>query len=121
MRLQTLACAPMICIVWLSSTFGAAAHLCTAMRNLGNLYDAKGNFWDSDPPAAYFWRYAAYRRAEIAGVRAHLRSDLIDDERKLPSAEAQNVRNEAVDWLNGGRLPVRYRKGIPEISAFGPP
>ncbi|MCY4394421.1 MAG: tetratricopeptide repeat protein [Rhodospirillaceae bacterium] len=93
----------------------------TAMRNLGNLYDEKGNFWDSDPPAAYFWRYAAYRRAEIAGVRAHLRSDLIDDERKLPSAEAQNVRNEAVDWLNGGRLPVRYRKGIPEISAFGPP
>ncbi len=93
----------------------------TAMRNLGNLYDAKSDFRVSHRPAAYFWRYAAYRRAEIPGVRADLRLDLIDDERTLPTDEAQRIRNEAVDWLNGGPLPVRYRNGIPEVAAVGPP
>lgn len=93
----------------------------TAMRNLANLYDARSKPWGSHRPAAYFWRYAAYRRAENPGVRADLRPDLIDDERILPSDEAQRIRNEAVDWLNGGRLPARYRTGIPEAAAAGPP
>ena len=93
----------------------------SAMRNLGELYDAKSDFWVSHRPAAYFWRYAAYRRTDIPGVRAGLRFDLIDDERRLPRDEARRIRSEAVDWLNGGRLPVRYRQGIPEITAVGPP
>ena len=93
----------------------------SAMRNLGELYDAKSNFWVSHRPAAYFWRYAAYRRAETRGVHANVRFDLIEDERHLPPDEARRIRSAAVDWLNGGRLPVRYRKGIPEVSAVGPP
>ena len=92
-----------------------------AMRNLGNLFDPERIFSFSRQPAAYFWRYAAYRRTDDPETKAGLRPYLIDHERKLSSAEGQRVRNDAVKWLDGGQLPSRYRTGIPNLTGFGSP
>lgn len=92
-----------------------------AMRNLGNLYNPDSPLVFSRRPAAYFWRYAAYRRADDREIRADLRSYLIGHERKLSANEAQKIRDEAVEWLNGGRLPSRYRAGIRNLSGYGLP
>ncbi len=93
----------------------------TAMRNLGSLYDASTGLTVRSVPATYFWLYAAYRRTDDSDIRASLRPDLIYYRRDLSPTEARGIRNDAVNWLNGARLPARYRTGIPDLTAVGPP
>lgn len=92
-----------------------------AMRNLGYRYGLSGSPANRSGPAAYFWLYAAYRRTDDAGIRADLRPDLIDRQRDLSPTEARRIRKDAVNWLNGGALWSRYRKGIPDLADVGPP